>query len=131
MRNRKDIEGSAGGERCEVCGRVEVWSEESEEQEERGGQGGKGARQKMPSEEDQEDERTVVALNTETGGSHPRATTDPEVEMKEEEVTGEEKADERPPGLEVVKSEQEEQEEEKCGQGRASVRCKKKRSRKR
>ena len=34
--------GSTGGERCEVCGRVEVWSEESEEQEERGGQGGKG-----------------------------------------------------------------------------------------
>ena len=32
-------EGSAGGERCEVCGQLEVWSEESEEQEERGGQG--------------------------------------------------------------------------------------------
>ena len=30
-------EGSTGGDRCEVCGRVEVWSEESEEQEERGG----------------------------------------------------------------------------------------------
>ena len=27
-------EGSAGGERCEVCGRLEAWSEESEEQEE-------------------------------------------------------------------------------------------------
>ena len=32
-------EGSAGGERCEVCGRVEVWSEESEEQGGRGEQG--------------------------------------------------------------------------------------------
>ena len=104
--------GSTGGERCEVCGRVEVWSEENEEQEERGGQGGKGARQKMPSEEDEEDERTVVAPNTGAGGSHPRATTDPEEEVKEEEVTGEEKADEKPPGLEVVKSKQEEQEEE-------------------
>ena len=95
----------------------------------------------MPSEED---ERTVVAPNTGAGGSHPRATTDPEEEVKEEEVTGEEKADEKQPGLEVVKSEQEEQEEEKCGLGRASrrskktksgarasVRCKKKRSRKR
>ena len=80
--------GSTRGERCEVCGRVEVWSEESEEQEERGGQGGKGARQKMPSEEDEEDERTVVAPNTGAGGSHPRATTDPEEEVKEEEVTG-------------------------------------------
>ena len=29
-------EGSAGGERCEVCGRVEVWSEEQEEQGEQG-----------------------------------------------------------------------------------------------
>ena len=101
--------GSTGGERCEVCGRVEVWSEESEEQEERGGQGGEGARQKMPSEEDEEDERTVVAPNTGAGGSHPRATTDPEEEVKEEELTGEEKADEKPPGLEVVKSKQEEQ----------------------
>ena len=63
--------GSTGGERCEVCGRVEMWSEESEEQAERGGQGGKGARQKMPSEEDEEDERTVVAPNTGAGGSHP------------------------------------------------------------
>ena len=63
--------GSAGGERSEVCGRVEVWSEEIEEQEERGGQGGKGARRKMPSEEDEEDERTVVAPNTGAGGSHP------------------------------------------------------------
>ena len=36
-----------------------------------GGQGGKGARQKMPREEDQEDERTVVAPNTGAGGSHP------------------------------------------------------------
>ena len=76
-------EGSAGGERCEVCGRLEVWSEEvwseeSEEQEERGGQGGEGARQKMLSEKDEEDERTVV----------------------------------EPPGLEGVKSKQEEQEEE-------------------
>ena len=35
-------EGSAGGERCEVCGRVEVWSEESEEQEGRGEQGEQG-----------------------------------------------------------------------------------------
>ena len=104
--------GSTGGERCEVCGRVEVWSEESEEQEERGGQGGKGARQKMPSEEDEEDERTVVAPNTGAGGSHPRAMTDPEGEVKEEEVTGEEMADEKLPGLEVVKSKQEEQEEE-------------------
>ena len=34
-------------------------------------------------------------------------------------MTGEEKADEKPPGLEVVKSEQEEQEEEKCGQGKS------------
>ena len=105
-------EGSAGGERCEVCGRLEVWSEESEEQEERGGQGGEGVRQKMPSEEDEEDERTVVAPNTGAGGSHPRAMTDPEEEVKEEEVTGEEMADEKPPGLEVVKSKQEEQEEE-------------------
>ena len=47
--------GSTGGERCEVCGRVEMWGEESEEQEERGGQGGEGARQKMPSEEDEEE----------------------------------------------------------------------------
>ena len=39
-----------------------------------GGQGGKGVRQKMPSEEDEEDERTVVAPNTGAGGSHPRAT---------------------------------------------------------
>ena len=36
--------------------------------------------------------------------------------MKEEEVTGEEKADEKPPGLEEVKSVQEEHEEEKRGQ---------------
>ena len=108
--------GSTGGERCEVCGRVEVWSEESEEQEERGGQGGEGARQKMPSEEDEEDERTVVAPNTGAGGSHPRATTDPEEEVKEEELTGEEKADEKPPGLEVVKSKQEEQEEQERSQ---------------
>ena len=50
-----------------------------------GGRGGKGARQKMPSEEDEEDERTVVAPNTWAGGSHPRATTDPEEEGKEEE----------------------------------------------
>ena len=105
-------EGSARGERCEVCGRVEVWSEESEEQKERRGQGGEGVRQKMPSEEDVKDERTVVAPNTGAGGSRPRATTDPEEEVKEEEVTGEEKADEKPPGLEVVKSKQEEQEEE-------------------
>ena len=49
-----------------------------------GGRGGKGARQKMPSEEDEEDERTVVAPNTWAGGSHPRATTDPEEEGKEE-----------------------------------------------
>ena len=34
-------EGSAGGERCEVCGRVEVWSEVSEE-EGRGEQGEQG-----------------------------------------------------------------------------------------
>ena len=104
--------GSTGGERCEVCGRVEVWSEESEEQEERGGQGGEGARQKMPSEEDEEDERTVVAPNTGAGGSHPRATTDPEEEVKAEELTGKEKADEKPPGLEEVKSEQEVREDE-------------------
>ena len=109
-------EGSAGGERCEVCGQLEVWSEESEEQEERGGQGGEGVRQKMPSEEDEEDERTVVAPNTGAGGSHPRATTDPEEEVKEEEVTGEEMADEKPPGLEVVKSEQDEHEEEERSQ---------------
>ena len=109
-------EGSAGGERCEVCGQLEVWSEESEEQEERGGQGGEGARQKMPSEEDEEEERTVVAPNTGAGGSHPRATTDPEEEVKEEEVTGEEMADEKPPGLEVVKSKQEEQGEEEWSQ---------------
>ena len=36
--------------------------------------------------------------------------------MKEEEVTGEEMADEKPPGLEVVKSKQEEQEEEERSQ---------------
>ena len=81
--------GSTGDERCEVCGQVE----------ERGGQGGKGARQKMPREEDEEDERTVVAPNTGAGGSHPRATTDPEEEVKEEEVTGEEMADEKPAGF--------------------------------
>ena len=108
--------GSTGGERCEVCGRVEVWNEESEEQEERGGQGGKGARQKMPSEEDEEDERTEVAPNTGAGGSHSRATTDPEEEVKEEEVTGEEMADEKPPGLEAVKSEQEAREEQRRAQ---------------
>ena len=114
--DQEDHEGSAGGERCEVCGRLEGWSEESEEQEGRGGQRGEGVRQKMPSEEDEEDERTVVAPNTGAGGSHPRATTDPEEEVKEEEVTGEEMADEKPPGLEVVKSKQEEQGEEEWSQ---------------
>ena len=43
----------------------------------------------------------------------PRATTDPEEEVKEEEVTGEERQmRSRRPGLEVVKSEQVEQKEE-------------------
>ena len=32
----------------------------------------------MPSEEDEEDERTAVAPNTGAGRSHPQATTDPE-----------------------------------------------------
>ena len=80
--------GSARSERCEVCGRVEVWCEE---QEERRGQGGEGARQKMPSEENVKDERTAVAPNTGAGGSHPRAMTDPEEEVKSEREVREEK----------------------------------------
>ena len=102
-----------------------------------GGRGGKGARQKIPSEEDEEDDRVQVAPNTGAGGSHPRTTTDPrkekketrvlswadcndeEVEENEEEVeeekeTGQqEMTDERPPGLEEVESEPKTREEEK------------------
>ena len=80
--NGKDMEDQlkVRGVRC-----VDEWrcgARESEEQEERGGPGGEGARQKMLSEEDEEDERTVVAPNTGAGGSHPRATTDPEEEVQ-------------------------------------------------
>ena len=52
------------------------------------------------------------------GGERPGEARG-EKEMKEEEVTGEEKPDEKPPGLEVMKSEQEEQEEEKRCQGKS------------
>ena len=41
---QEGYEGSAGGERCEVCGRVEVWSEECKEQKGRGEQGGRTRR---------------------------------------------------------------------------------------
>ena len=40
---------------------------------------------KMPSEEDEEDERVQVAPNMGAGGSHLQATTDPEEEAAEEE----------------------------------------------
>ena len=54
------------------------------------GRGGKGARQKMPSEEDEEDETVQVAPNSGAGGSHPWATTDPEEEEEGRKEKGEE-----------------------------------------
>ena len=88
--DQEDHDGSAGGERCEVCGRLEVWSEESEEQEERGGQGGEGARQKMPSEEDEEDERTVVEPPG-LEGVKSKQEEQEEEERRAHEARGEEK----------------------------------------
>ena len=76
--------GNAGGEdeRCrgnEASGKGKGKGHEGKgEHEKEGGREGKGARQKMLSEEDQEDERTVVAPNTGAGGSHPQATSDPD-----------------------------------------------------
>ena len=78
--------GNAGGEderfrRNEASGKGKGKGHEGKgEHEKEGGRGGTGARQKMPSEEDEEDERAVVAPDTGAVGSHPRAMTDPEEE---------------------------------------------------
>ena len=84
--------GNAGGEDERCRGNVASGKGTGEghegkgEHEKEGGRGGKGARQKMPSEED---ERTVVARNTGAGGSHTRATTDPEEEGRKRSQAGE------------------------------------------
>ena len=51
-------------------------------------------RQKTPSEEDEEDERTVVAPNMGAGGSHPQATSGPKEEEEEEQRRAQEAREE-------------------------------------
>ena len=77
---------------------------------EKGGLGIKGAQQikKMPSDEDEEDERVRVAPNMGAGGSHPQATSDPEA-GEEEKVESEQEMQ----GGENVDSEQDARDEEK------------------
>ena len=68
-----------------------VWTNESRRK-------GKGVRQKTPTEEDEEDERTVVAPNMGAGGSHLQATTGPkeaEEEQRRAQVAREEEEQRR------------------------------------
>ena len=101
-------EGLAGGERCGVCGRVEVWSGECKEQEGRGEPG-----EARGEKETEELRKCEESEEREEQRGKPRE--------------GERKVHEKPPGLEVVKSERKKR---SVAIGRAS-RCKKKKNRKR
>ena len=97
-------EGSAGGERCEVCGRVEVWSEESEEQEEE-----KQEEVKSEQEAREEEKRTWEAREEEKRAQEAREE-ESRVQKAQEEQRAQEAREEQSRAQEAREEERRAQE---------------------
>ena len=100
-------EGSAGGERCEVCGRVEVWSEEQEE--EKRGQG-------KSKQEEQEEEKQEEVKSEQEAREEQRAQEAREEERRAQEAQEQRRAQEAPElrrSVREVSAQEEQAEQEK------------------